>query len=132
MRYLKSTSTVAQSVATNGLITYTTDTTNSKCTIVHTGSNFTIDAAGVYMISANIDLTPTSAGVISMKLLNNNVTVATASVTGVAATTTSMSLTTLVNVLRSCLMVNNTANLQVQLTGAASVSNASIVIVQVA
>lgn len=136
MALLNAVNTATQAVVENGFIVYTATNVKQGCGIkFNDGSNtISLKGNGIYLVEVNADVIPTNAGLISMQLLKNNVVVpaAKATVTGVASSTSSLSFSTLIKVPCSCNCVDNTANLQVQLTALANVTNASIVVVRIA
>ena len=136
MALLNAVNTATQAVVANGFIAYTATNVKQGCGIkFNDGSNtISLKGNGIYLVEVNADVVPTNAELISMQLLKNNVVVpaAKATVTGVASSTASLSFTTLIKVPCSCNCVDNTANLQVQLTALANVTNASITVVRVA
>ena len=136
MALLNAVNTATQVVVADGFIAYTATNVKQGCGISYNdGSNtISLKGNGIYLVEVNADVIPTNAGLISMQLLKNNVVVpaAKATVTGVASSTSSLSFSTLIKVPCSCNCVDNTANLQVQLTALANVTNASIVVVRIA
>ena len=136
MALLNAVNTATQAVVANGFIAYTATNVKQGCGIkFNDGSNtISLKGNGIYLVEVNADVVPTNAELISMQLLKNNVVVpaAKATVTGVASSTSSLSFSTLIKVSCSCNCVDNTANLQVQLTALANVTNASIVVVRIA
>ena len=136
MALLNAVNTATQAVVANGFIAYTVTNVKQGCGIrFNDGSNtISLKGNGIYLVEVNADVVPTNAELISMQLLKNNVVVpaAKATVTGVASSTSSLSFSTLIKVPCSCNCVDNTANLQVQLTALANVTNASIVVVRIA
>ena len=136
MALLNAVNTATQAVVANGFIAYTATNVKQGCGIkFNDGSNtISLKGNGIYLVEVNADVVPTNAELISMQLLKNNVVVpaAKATVTGVASSTSSLSFSTLIKVPCSCNCVDNTANLQVQLTALANVTNASITVVRVA
>ena len=136
MALLNAVNTATQAVVANGFIAYTATNVKQGCGIRYIDGSNTISLKdnGIYLVEVNADVVPTNAELISMQLLKNNVVVpaAKATVTGVASSTSSLSFSTLIKVPCSCNCVDNTANLQVQLTALANVTNASIVVVRVA
>ena len=136
MALLNAVNTATQAVVENGFIVYTATNVKQGCGISYNdGSNtISLKGNGIYLVEVNADVVPTNAELISMQLLKNNVVVpaAKATVTGVASSTSSLSFSTLIKVPCSCNCVDNKANLQVQLTALANVTNASIVVVRVA
>lgn len=139
MLALYTTTTTDQDVLANGLLDFNTNVVQNYCTcaLSHVAGSTTIDIKrfGVYLVSVNVDVTPTAAGDIAIQLLDNGVAVqgATSGITGVAATRATLSFTSLVKVMKSCPgLIDNQSNLQVALTNAGTVNNASMTVVQVA
>ena len=136
MALLNAVNTATQAVVANGFIAYTATNVKQGCGIkFNDGSNtISLKGNGIYLVEVNADVVPTNAELITMQLLKNNVVVpaAKATVTGVASSTSSLSFSTLIKVPCSCNCVDNTANLQVQLTALANVTNASIIVVRIA
>ena len=136
MALLNAVNTATQAVVANGFIAYTATNVKQGCGIRYIDGSNTISLKdnGIYLVEVNADVVPTNAELISMQLLKNNVVVpaAKATVTGVASSTSSLSFSTLIKVPCSCNCVDNTANLQVQLTALANVTNASIAVVRIA
>lgn len=134
---LETTVTADQAVVANGLIEFDTNNVLTGCSIQHAaGSNtVAIICHGLYQVAANVDIDPSAAGDITVQLLNNGVVVpgAEATITGAAADTYSVAFSALLKVLKSCpCVIDNTANLQVQITGAATVKNANLLVVKLA
>lgn len=95
------------------------------------GTNIILNQPGTYRVTFNADVLGTTAGLVVLQLLNNNVAVsgALASVTAAEGSTYNVSFDTIIKVNRSCACQNNTANLQVQLqTTTATLSNANITV----
>lgn len=137
MALLNAVNTASQTLVANGLVNYTTNTVFKNCGITHVAGSNTVSLkrAGVYLVTVNADVVPTAAGLVSLQLLDNNVLVpgAKGSFTGTAGDTENVSFTTLVRVLKSCAgVIDNTANLQVQVTAGVTLTNANISVVQVA
>lgn len=132
---LDTASIASQSVVENGLVNFTTNNILTGCSIQHpAGSNAAnINCAGLYLVLVNLDLVPAAAGPITVQLLNNGVAVpgAEATITGAETTTAHVAFSTLLKVLKSCpCVIDNTANLQVQVSAAATITNAKLVIVK--
>ncbi len=124
-----------QTLAANGYIEFANNNLLTGIAITHLAGSTSIGLTkGLYMVTANADVTPTAAGDIAVQLVNNGVVVSGAkgSVTGASDTMYSIGFTTLVKVLPSCCVINNNASLQVQLTAAGGVSNASMSVVKLA
>ena len=131
---LNAVNTTDQAVVADGLLTFATNSVLTGCSIEHVagGNAVRLLKRGLYQVSVNVDLSPTAAGDIAIQLLNNGVVVpgAAATVTGAAGDTYSLAFTALVRVLPSCCVIDNTSNLQVQVTAAGTVTNANIVVVK--
>ena len=141
MAYLNAINSVTQTVVADGYLVYDTKAVsgcNSCCSqgiLFTAGSNtITLRKAGTYLVTVNANVTPTAAGDISLRLVKNGVAVpgASATATGVAATTFPTSFTTLITVLPSCKAINNVASLQVQLTATGTVTSTSFTAVKIA
>lgn len=132
---LSTVSSATQTLAANGYIEFTNNNLLTGVAITHLPGSTSIGLTkGLYMVTANADVTPTAAGDIAVQLVNNGVAVSGAkgSVTGASDTMYSIGFATLVRVLPSCYAINNNASLQVQLTAAGSVSNANMNVVKLA
>lgn len=132
---LTTVATAAQTVAANGFLTFSTNNLLTGRSISHAAGSTTASLGyGLYQVSVNADLTPTAAGDIGIQLVRNGAVVpgAEATVTGATGDTYNVGFTTLIAVMRSCCVVNNIANLQVQATAAGTISNASMSIVRLA
>ena len=141
MAYLNAINSVTQTVVADGYLVYDTKAVSgcSSCCsqgiLFTAGSNtITLRKAGTYLVTVNANVTPTAAGDISLRLVKNGVAVpgASATATGVAATTCHASFTTLITVLPSCKAINNVASLQGQLTAAGTVTSTSFTAVKIA
>lgn len=126
----------AQSVVADGFLDFETNTILDGCSISHIAGSNTVKLLkrGLYQVSVNADVEPTAAGDIAVLLFNNGTAVpgAIATITGAAGDTYSLTFTALVKVKPSCYAVDNTGNLQVQVSAAGSVTNAHIVATKLA
>lgn len=127
----------SQTLAADGYIDFETNRLQTGCSIQHIAGSNTVNLInhGLYLVSVNADIIPATAEPITLQLLNNGDAVpgAEATITGVAADSAHVAFTTLVRVLKSCpCVIDNRASLQVQITEAANVSNANIVVVKLA
>lgn len=132
---LNTISSATQTLAANGYIEFANNNVLTGVAITHLPGSTSISLTrGLYMVMANADVTPTAAGDIAVQLANNGVAVSGAkgSVTGASDTMYNIGFTAIVKVLPSCCAINNNASLQVQLTAAGSVSNASVSVVKLA
>ena len=120
-----------QTVAVNGLLTFTTDRILTGCTATRDGSTFQLNKPGYYYVTFNASGAATSVvGDIVVALVNNGVAVpgATATVSPtVINSTRNFAFSTIIKVPPSCCAINNTANLTIVNTGvAATFTNANI------
>ena len=121
----------AQDVATNGILTFTTDRILTGCTVTRNGNTFQLNKPGYYYVTFNADATATDAlGTLSIELYNNGVAVPgakAASTTTVAGNLDNYAFVTIVRVPPSCCAVDNTGRLTIVNTGIpATVPNVNI------
>ena len=113
--------TTTQNVVANGTITFTTDRILTGCTVTRNGSTFQLNKPGYYYVTFNAVAAATeTVGDLTVELYNNGVAVpgAIATVTTTTAgNNDNYAFTTIIRVLPSCPMVNNTANLTIVNTG---------------
>ena len=122
---------IAQDVAINGLLTFTTDRILTGCTATRNGQTFQLNKPGYYYVTFNADGAATTAvGDIVVVLQNNGVAVPGAIATfttTVADDATNLAFSTIIRVPPSCCAVDNTANLTLVNTGvAATFTNVNI------
>lgn len=127
----------SQTLAADGYVDFESNRLQTGCSVQHVAGSNTVNLInhGLYLVSVNADIVPATAEPITLQLLNNGKTVpgAEATITGVAADSAHIAFTTLIRVLKSCpCVIDNRASLQVQLTAAGTVSNASITVVKLA
>jgi hypothetical protein len=120
-----------QNVATDGLLTFTTDRILTGCTVTRNGDTFQLNKPGYYYVTFNVDAAATAAlGTLSIELYNNGVAVLGAeasSTTTVAGNLDNYAFATIIRVPPSCCAIDNTARLTVVNTGVpATISNANI------
>ena len=120
-----------QNVATNGILTFTTDRILTGCTATRDGNTFQLNKPGSYYVTFNASGAATSeVGDIVVALVNNGVAVpgATATVSPtVINSTRNFAFSTIIKVPPSCCAIDNTANLTIVNTGvAATFTNANI------
>lgn len=126
----------SQTVNANSDVVLNTNGVKGSCDgITHIAgtSTITINKAGTYIVSVNLDATSATTGTSQFSLYNNG-----AAVKGALATTTvatandidNYSFTVAIRVLPSCPAISNTAQLTVVNTGAnaAIVSNAAVTV----
>lgn len=132
---LTTVATAAQTVAANGFVNFPTNNLLTGVAIGHATGATTVNLLrGLYLVTLNADVTPTSAGDIGLRLIRNGVAVpgAEATVTGATGDTYNVSFATLIRVLPSCCVINNNSMLQVQATAAGTITNASLSVVKMA
>lgn len=127
----------SQTLAAGGYVDFESNRLQTGCSVQHVAGSNTVNLInhGLYFVSVNADIVPATAEPITLQLLNNGETVpgAEATITGVAADSAHIAFTTLIRVLKSCpCVIDNRASLQVQITEAANISNANIVVVKLA
>ena len=121
----------SQDVATNGLITFTTDRILTGCTVTRNGSTFQLNKPGYYYVTLNADAAATEAlGVLSIELYSNGVAVPgvkASSTTTVAGNIDNYAFAAIIRVPPSCCVIDNITRLTVMNTGVpATVSNVNI------
>ena len=120
-----------QTVAANGLLTFTTDRILTGCTATRNGQTFQLNKPGYYYVTFNADAAATeTVGLLTVELQNNGVVVPGAeasSTTTTAGNVSNYAFSTIVRVLPSCHVIDNTARLTVVNTGVdATYSNVNI------
>ena len=112
-----------QNVATDGLLTFTTDRILTGCTVTRNGDTFQLNKPGYYYVTFNADAAATAAlGVLSIELYNNGVAVLgaeAASTTTVAGNLDNYAFATIIRVPPSCCAIDNTATLTFVVDGVA-------------
>ena len=110
-----------QTVATNGLLTFTTNRILTGCTATRDGSTFQLNKPGYYYVTFNAVAAATEAvGELTIELQNNGVAVPgaeAASTTVTAGNNDNYAFTTIIRVLPSCCVVDNAAKLTLVNTG---------------
>lgn len=113
-----------QTVAANGLLTFTTDRILTGCTATRDGSTFQLNKPGYYYVTFNAVAAATEAvGELIIELQNNGVTVPgaeAASTTTIAGNNGNYAFATIIKVPPSCCVVDNTAKLTLVNTGVAA------------
>lgn len=126
----------AQSVATNGMISYDTDQLNQGVATSHTpGSNvFTLNYPGIYEVTFSAAAaSATTDEPITVQLIKNGIAVSGAEgITSSSAITDfqELSFSTLIEVNYMCLLTNNVVSLTVQNTGPEATFNLPTVTVK--
>lgn len=123
----------SQSVLTDGTLDFDVNKVKTGCTITHTSgtASFSLNKPGFYFVTFNGDVSTATAGTISTQLFGNSSAIsgASASVTAAIDTTYPLSFSTIVQVLPSCCVCDNSMTLTVVNTGEdATYTNANIVI----
>ena len=128
---ISSYNTTSQAVATDGLLTFTTDRILTGCTATRNGQTFQLNKPGYYYVTFNAVAAATdTVGLLTMELYNNGVAVPGAlasTTTTTAGAESDFAFSTIIRVPPSCCVVNNTAKLTVVNTGVdATYSNVNI------
>ena len=113
-----------QTVAVDGLLTFTTDRILTGCTATRDGSTFQLNKPGYYYVTFNAVAAATEAvGELVIELQNNGVAVPgaeAASTTVTAGNNDNYAFATIIRVLPSCCIVDNAAKLTLVNTGVAA------------
>lgn len=126
--------TDVQNLLAGATVAYDTNYIGPSATIAHApGSGVvTITGAGLYSVTFNADITATITGPITVDIYNNGVIIPGAQTTFEAtlAEPVHITLNTLIKVMKSCACADNTQNLQVKVSAAVGVINASIMVIK--
>ena len=118
---ISSYNTTSQAIVSNGLLNFTTDRILTGCTATRNGQTFQLNKPGYYYVTFNaVAAATTTVGELTVELYNNGVAVPGAEAsytTTTAGENANYAFSTIVRVLPSCPLVNNTANLTVVNTG---------------
>ena len=113
-----------QAIATNDLLTFTTDRILTGCTATRNGSTFQLNKPGYYYVTFNAVAAATEAvGELVVELQNNGVAVPgaeAASTTITAGNNDNYAFATIIKVPPSCCAIDNTAKLTLVNTGVAA------------
>lgn len=113
-----------QTVAVNGLLTFTTDRILTGCTATRDGNTFQLNKPGYYYVTFNAVAAATEAvGELIIELQNNGVAVPgaeAASTTVAAGNNNNYAFATIIRVPPSCCAVDNAARLTLVNTGVAA------------
>ena len=113
-----------QAIATNDLLTFTTDRILTGCTATRNGSTFQLNKPGYYYVTFNADVAATEAlGALTVEMFNNGVAVPGAEATEtatVAGNISNVAFTTIIKVAPSCTMIDNVGRLTFVNTGVAA------------
>ena len=111
----------SQAVATDGLLTFTTDRILTGCTATRDGQTFQLNKPGYYYVTFNaVAAATTTVGELTVELYNNGVAVPGAEAsytTTTAGENATYAFSTIIRVPPSCCVVNNAAKLTVVNTG---------------
>ena len=128
---ISSYSTISQAVAVDGTINFDTTRVLTGCTVKHADGTptFTLTKPGYYFVTFDGVISGTTAGIVTVELLNgaDAVPAALASTTIAAGDEATLNFTTIVRGLPSCPSIDNTTKLSVANTGVATTfTNANI------
>ena len=121
---INSYSLVSQAVAVDGTLNFDTTRVLTGCTVKHADGTptFTLTKPGYYFVTFDGVITGTTAGIVTVELLNgaDAVPAALASTTVAADAVETLNFATIVRVLPSCPSIDNTTKLSVANTGVAT------------
>ena len=132
---LSATNVASQTVEANGFVNFDVNRILTNCKLLNhvSGSNAILaKGCGIYSVFVDLNIVPTAAGDITVQLLNNGevIPAAQATILATAGNSYLISISALLRILKSCCVVDNAGSLQVQITGAATVNNANIIVIQ--
>ena len=117
-------SLISQAVAADGTLNFDTTRVLTGCTVKHADGTptFTLTKPGYYFVTFDGVITGTTAGIVTVELLNgaDAVPAALASTTVAADAVETLNFATIVRVLPSCPSIDNTTKLSVANTGVAT------------
>lgn len=121
---INSYSLISQAVAADGTLNFDTTRVLTGCTVKHADGTptFTLTKPGYYFVTFDGVITGTTAGIVTVELLNGTDTIpaALASTTVAADAVETLNFATIVRVLPSCPSIDNTTKLSVANTGVAT------------
>lgn len=121
---INSYSLISQAVAADGTLNFDTTRVLTGCTVKHADGTptFTLTKPGYYFVTFDGVITGTTAGMVTVELLNGTeaVPAALASTTVAADAVETLNFATIVRVLPSCPSIDNTTKLTVANTGVAT------------
>ena len=121
---INSYSLISQAVAADGTLNFDTTRVLTGCTVKHADGTptFTLTKPGYYFVTFVGVITGTTAGIVTVELLNgaDAVPAALASTTVAADAVETLNFATIVRVLPSCPSIDNTTKLTVANTGVAT------------
>jgi hypothetical protein len=121
---INSYSLISQAVAADGTLNFDTTRVLTGCTVKHADGTptFTLTKPGYYFVTFDGVITGTTAGIVTVELLNgaDAVPAALASTTVAADAVETLNFATIVRVLPSCPSIDNTTKLSIANTGVAT------------
>ena len=121
---INSYSLVSQAVAVDGTLNFDTTRVLTGCTVKHADGTptFTLTKPGYYFVTFDGVITGTTAGIVTVELLNGTdaVPAALASTTVAEDAVETLNFSTIIRVLPSCPSIDNTTKLSVANTGVAT------------
>ena len=128
---INSYSLISQAVVADGTLNFDTTRILTGCTVKHADGTptFTLTKPGYYFVTFDGVITGTTAGIVTVELLNgaDAIPAALASTTVAADETATLNFATIVRVLPSCPSIDNTTKLSIANTGVATTfTNANI------
>ena len=121
---INSYSLVSQAVAVDGTLNFDTTRVLTGCTVKHADGTptFTLTKPGYYFVTFDGVITGTTAGIVTVELLNGTdaVPAALASTTITEDAVETLNFSTIIRVLPSCPSIDNTTKLSVANTGVAT------------
>ena len=128
---INSYSNISQSVAADSTINFDITKILTGCTVIHADGTptFTLTKPGYYIVSFDGVVTGTTAGIVTVELLNGNTPVpgAVASTTIATDEVATLNFSTIVRVLPSCPSIDNTTKLTIVNSGVdATFTNSNI------
>lgn len=121
---ISSYSIISQAVAADGTLNFDTTRVLTGCTVKHADGTptFTLTKPGYYFVTFDGVISGTTAGTVTVELLNGTdaVPAALASTTVAADDVATLNFTTIVRVLPSCPSIDNTTKLSIANTGVAT------------
>ena len=121
---INSYSLISQAVAADGTLNFDTTRVLTGCTVKHADGTptFTLTKPGYYFVTFDGVISGTTAGIVTVELLNgaDAVPAALASTTVAADAVETLNFATIVRVLPSCPSIDNTTKLTVANTGVAT------------
>lgn len=133
--FINAVNTANQTLIAGGNLVFTQVVAEGNCIGFATGTGtFTLPCKGVYAVYVSADVVPSATGPVIVSIVNNGTVVPGSIATNqmTEAENTHVALQGVIPVLKSCECVNNTAQVQVIISAAATVDNANIIIEKIA